>query len=426
MASRNAGTSTRYYERTTVRTASSSIKYIESSINSTTTFENSKLEIISNSSPVYSASNYGRIEDSYNSNNTSVHANMSSKFASRTIDSENLKKYKNSRITLGNVLNGASFIHGLHFTGQPIAANKKETLPMAYINDSTIADYELVKHSIDFNLKESGYINFFAGSYQNASMVADSFFSLYIVDRDGAGVSAIREISKIYKNIDSNTKKDYPHLYLLKNGTTYTTGATTLTSAAAGDLEFDMQFLWADPPVDGAVYYFEIPVNKGEYAMGCPSSGATQGSYLMYLDIGASGATESTDDVLKVKDTALFTQIGISTGAYFINSCFNVAYVVPEGSTKDTFSISVSLRTGVAYQSGSYTCYDLTIVNTSGTSFVLNALLMDDDDDPNNDYFYMFSIKYNLGDPSYYTCSDTFTGVSGETSMTQAHPIITA
>ena len=36
-----------------------------------------------------------------------------------------------------------------------------------------------------------------------------------------------------------------------------------------------------------AIYYLEIPVNEGEYALGSSSTGA--GAYLLYLDIGANG-----------------------------------------------------------------------------------------------------------------------------------------
>ena len=231
----NAQLSNYYQTRTTVRTAASDIKYIASSTNSQTTYNSNKLEVISNSSATYNASNYGRISDTYNAENTDVSTAMSNKYATRTISSTSLKKYKASRDTLDDILSGASFIHGLHFTGQAISTSYKETLSTAYINGETKTNYELPKHSIDFNLKETGYINFFAGSYQNASMVADSFFSLYTLSRSGSSISNILEISKVYKNNNAATKDEYPHLYLLKNGTTYTTGATTKRWRGQGD-----------------------------------------------------------------------------------------------------------------------------------------------------------------------------------------------
>lgn len=36
-------------------------------------------------------------------------------------------------------------------------------------------------------------------------------------------------------------------------------------------------------------YYFEIPVKKGDYVMGCASTSSSNNAYLMYLDIGANG-----------------------------------------------------------------------------------------------------------------------------------------
>ena len=51
--------------------------------------------------------------------------------------------------------------------------------------------------------------------------------------------------------------------------------------------------------VNYAVYYFEMPVNGGEYALGSASTG--DGAYLMYLDIGASatGGDEGKEHTIK-------------------------------------------------------------------------------------------------------------------------------
>ena len=46
--------------------------------------------------------------------------------------------------------------------------------------------------------------------------------------------------------------------------------------------------------VNNAVYYFEIPVNVGEYALGSASTG--DGAYLMYLDIGANGDSDGSEE----------------------------------------------------------------------------------------------------------------------------------
>ena len=61
------------------------------------------------------------------------------------------------------------------------------------------------------------------------------------------------------------------------------------------------------------------------------------------------------------------------------------------------------------------------IINASGSSFSLNALLMDDDDDNDNDYFYMYAITYNGGTRTQYLTSNSFTGTTGGTSMTPTY-----
>ena len=60
-----------------------------------------------------------------------------------------------------------------------------------------------------------------------------------------------------------------------------------------------MQFLWNAPPVANTVYYFEIPANSGEYAIGAVSSSSTKGAYLMYLDISANANIEADSKLLE-------------------------------------------------------------------------------------------------------------------------------
>ncbi len=218
--------------------------------------------------------------------------------------SSNLKKYDAARAQLHSLLNGKSYIYGLHFLGNEISASSITTFPHAIINEdtATLNNYQLPQHSIDFNLKEAGYINFFAGSYYNSSNGlngSDSFFSLHVINRSGSNITTIYEISKVYENTNASTKKLYPHIYLLTNNQ-YTTGSNGVICAyealesnnlSLGALEFDLQYLWNEPPQALTLYYFEIPVNKGEYALGSVS-GKTMGTYLIYLDISASAVAE--------------------------------------------------------------------------------------------------------------------------------------
>lgn len=414
-----------YGGQTTVRVGSYPLTYIGHSISSSgtssATYVTSQLEVVSiTNATSYNANNFGRIYDQYNSSNASVSSTLSSKYSSRTIDSETFKKYSASRDNLTDVLTGASFVHGLHFTGKNVSASDYTTIPTASIYNQSYTNYQLPNHSLDFNLKENGYINFFAGSYYSSiGTNADSFFSLNIVKRSGSNLSSIKEISKIYANTNAATKATHPYVYLCTDSN-YSTGSTEV-SYTLGDLLFDCQYLWGAPPVANSLYYIEIPANPGEYAMGS-HDGKANGTYLIYLDLSANGDGEeqTSNQENAIRDESLFTQIDFQINSFVINSCFNVAYVIPTGSTKENFGITISCGT-VTIESNNYTCYEINIINSSGAQFEISALLMDNNDDPDDDYFYMYAITYNGGTRVEYHSSNTYRGASGGTTMTPVY-----
>lgn len=145
---------------------------------------------------------------------------------------------------------------------------------------------------------------------------------------------------------------------------------------------------------------------------------------MLYLDVGVDGNAGQSEPTFNkeniIKDVPLFTQIDFQTNNFVINSCFNIAYIVPVGSTKEKFAITISCRT-ISHEGHDYTCYEIEIIYTSGNNFTLNALLMDDDNNPNNEYYYMYAIKYNSGTRTEYFTNNTYTGVSGGTSMTPTY-----
>ena len=171
--------------------------------------------------------------------------------------------------------------------GTTIDASKKVKLSKAYINNTEYTSYEMPESCMDFTLKESGYINFFAGSYYSSvNTNSDSFFSLYTVNRSGSTLNSVKEISAIYKNTGANSNT-VPYVYKYTDN--------SYSSGTAGDMVFNMQYLWEVPPVANTLYYFEIPVNAGEYAMGAVKNGNTvkeRGAYLIYLDISANATVE--------------------------------------------------------------------------------------------------------------------------------------
>ena len=219
---------------------------------------------------------------------------------SKTAAELGLQKYDDSRDAVHSVLSpDSSSVYGLHFMNSQISKSNVATIETAYVNGEAHNNYELPRNCIDFNLKESGYINFFAhtgyvnsGDYNSTN---NCFFSLHEIFRaSNENITAIKEISKIYENTDEDTNKITPYVY------EYTDG--TCSAGTAGEEVFDTAWL-TNPGMTTnmlkSVFYFEIPANPGEYALGSVNGKATlngteynaNGAYLFYLDIAANAQT---------------------------------------------------------------------------------------------------------------------------------------
>lgn len=243
------------------------------------TYNGNKMEILTNKGVNYS-DGYTLVSDDYNSSHTVANSALTG-YTKTTYTSLGLKRYKDARFHLESVLSGSSYVHGIHFMGEAASASKTISVPNAIINGTSKTNYPVLLNTIDFNVAEPGYITLFAGAYfpQYATTTADHFFELYRVTRNGDSISSISKVYKIYKDSSNNY--------------TYTTSANQTVSGAT--LVFDMSYLTNNPPKNNVVYYFEIPVGAGEFALGTVS-GKTAGSYLLYLDIGTA-APEATDEI---------------------------------------------------------------------------------------------------------------------------------
>lgn len=395
-------------------------------------YDSSKFEVLTNAGAA-SSSGYSLISDSYNSSHTPQSGSFLYSYRStkKSYETLGLERYEDARETLDEILTNASVVHGLHFYGSTSDTSTRVTSTNPYtitakINGSNaIANYPLPHSCIDFNLKEKGLITLFAGTYYPAGSQtkADSILSLFKITRNGNNISSITQIQKIYLNPDYDSEDPASNKYMYSSNGNKPTGA--------GDLVFDVTGYLNSIPKTNVVCYFEIPVDAGEYAIG-GVTGKEAGAYLMYLDIAASHGDDQEptyDQENLIRDASLFTQVGFinsntfdSSNSFVINSCFNVAYVIPAGSTKDTFSITISC-VAATHDAHSYTCYVVEIINTSGNQLILNALLMDDDGDNDNEYYYMYKIKYNNGSFTEYFTSNTFTanGNAQTTSMTPTY-----
>ena len=241
-----------------------------------------------------------------------------------------------------SVLNKSSSTDGLHFVDAPIKYGGSDSVfvPKAVINKNVYYNYELPQDCIDFNLKEKGYINFFAGSYfsNQTSGTNNSFFTLHEIQRGSNPGNAsnphpilgLNEIVAIYtdgveahsyvyeyKTADaSGNKYSIPFKYAVVNnetvkvkldGTTYVDYSRQNSLASGYNTTPIFKSSWIGinslstgtgsyrengrtyTITTGYAYYFDIAMNAGEYALGSVPDGGV-GAYLMYLDIGANAS----------------------------------------------------------------------------------------------------------------------------------------
>ena len=246
--------------------------------------------------------------------------------------------------------NTANKIYGLHFMDASISTSHTVKVPYAKVADkdpkdlvgnedpfSTYTNYEMPEDSIDFHFKENGIINFFAGTYYEDSTVGsnNTFFSLHQIERYKTGdaipqgktvgdIKSIKQISNIYENTDSNTKGTTPYVYQYSDNSYSAVGTAGTTSL------FNTSWI-TNPTIANmdSAYYFEIPANKGEYALGSVSGKA--GAYLMYLDLGANankvGRTRISEHFVETEDIYDYP-----LGVAFVNS-FTRTNTVIDGET---------------------------------------------------------------------------------------------
>ena len=326
------------------------------STNMQTTYNASNIAYIDSKLEVMTYQNgWKRIKDSHNENNNSTNRAITS-YTKTELDNFGFQKYEDSRNSLQEALESSQFVHGIHFDNNAISISNLLTVPANTIRvngKKVTTSYQLPKGSIDFNLKEEGIINFFAGTY-NSSNVSLNFFSLYEVTRNNSGnITALTQIKKIYASSSGSG-------YIYQTGNSKPSGA--------GDLVLDVEtVLHGNAPVINMMYYFEIPVNAGEYAMGV--AGSTQGAYMIYLDLGANGGTESTlvDD---------FRSIDYRYALDIVEH--SILLITYELSDEETLDISVSFNNNVynIYATSDDTIEILvTTLNTNYTYYFNNTQL---------------------------------------------------
>ena len=298
----------------------------------------------------------------------------------------NFAKYASSKSQLEQKLKeDTSYVYGLHFMDASINKSNLVIADRVLINGKNHYDYQLPEDCIDFNLASKGYINFFAGYYYSSgSLRNNSFFSLHEIFRDSSNaITDIKHISQIYKH---KTDKTADFIYK------YFGGQYSSASYNAGDYDLVFDYTWIEngPSYNtykSYLFYYEIPVNKGEFALG--SVDGKNGAYLIYLDIGANAApvdrTEVRQQTKYTQETLVYAngiQVLASGSSYDNTNVANTAVaIIPK--TPATGEITIT-RTGDTIEFNrnlNSTYYDPGITLTNGSlspisssSRVLNVL----------------------------------------------------
>ena len=195
-----------------------------------------------------------------------------------------------------------NYCYGLHFMTASVSLSNMTRIT-AYLKGEKKENYQVPTNCIDFNLYDRGFINFVAGSYYTAQTPNnDSFFSIYEITRDPndeTTIIDIKEINKIYAKKNSNGDIDTTKAYYY----TYTVNGNEVGLEGKPEgYEVVFNCRWITHPNDSSYYgaggnnpsawsnnrafYFEVPVNAGEYAIG--STDGRTGAYLTYLDLAAN------------------------------------------------------------------------------------------------------------------------------------------
>lgn len=286
-----------------------------------------------------------------------------------------LTKYKDSRDQLQTTFDGNKRIQSIIFKGSGISSDRSTDLSVkAKIFGETKNNYKLPKASLTFNIGKDGFVNFFAGSFcGDSSNVTYRFFSLYHVNRNSSNtITSLKRISKIYKNKYYTQNGSQPRYFYKYTDNTFSnildpsTGNSRAATTSDADTSvgnsndnysiFDCALsIENTAPVNNALYYFEIPISTGEYAIGRAETitGTQAATALVYLDIAAN-----SDENSKVMGYTITTE---SSGLKFP---VGVDFEVVDTNTITTGGVSFCLQIAPA-ASGNSTKFTITSTNVT-------------------------------------------------------------
>lgn len=302
--------------------------------------------------------------------------------------------YEEAKRQLLETLKNSSSVYGLHFMDAKIGVDHLVTAKKAVLLGKVYDNYQMPLDSINFHLIERGAISFFAGTYFPDN---NTFFSLHQVFRNDKNViTAIQEIAEIYAHQSGTTQ---PYCYKFTDGT-YSFGATQLPEGYNPTPIFNTEWITNPGITEGSeIYYYEIPVNKGEYCLG--SVEGKTGAYLIYLDIAANGG-DAISSIISSEGNAV-TNAFKAEYRYSPETLGQDNYSVllfsisaPAGANEDSFSVKVRFIPPGAGTKNDYSkgMYEITVINKSNVPLQLDVFLCDDDRDPTNDFLYAYKVIY--------------------------------
>ena len=227
------------------------------------------------------------------------------------------------------MLSNNQYVYGLHFMQATISKDSTVTAEKAVINGVEKTNYVMPQDCIDFNVATKGRIAFMAGTYFSGSNGVQSFFSLHRIFRDGSGaITDIKQLSEIYTDGDA----EHGYIYRFAGDAAYYNADGTLNGNSVPSgyvLIYDLTAI--DDPTSlagisgltqNSVYYFEIPVDAGEYALGSSNS---DGAYLIYLDIAANASFAVQTVITEVTVREEYTN-HFPLGVAFVDSADSTAF----------------------------------------------------------------------------------------------------
>ena len=190
-----------------------------------------------------------------------------------------------------DAMNGKIWAHGLRFYGTNNFTDNYTDYVKANLGGKKYSNYKFVKSGLNFTVKSKGYITTIVSTVMDTTVM----FELFKVTRDGCSstsdcsdqhsITAVKQIKQIYKYEGSDGTEHYYY--------TYSDGSS---EGSNGTLVFDFDKISLS--TTKALYYFEIPVEPGDYVIGKTGPAGTgntyNSAYVTYLDIGNSGNEEET------------------------------------------------------------------------------------------------------------------------------------